>query len=341
MLFYISILIVLLLLSFYKCSYKIFVAIVLVLSFFLGFRGETVGADTQRYVEYYNYMEYGLGYMEIGWNILSVTIKHLGFSPYAFHFLIAVLTLSMIAFVLTRFHDKQINMLGLYFTYSLGFYLLMFNGMRQLFAGAIVLVGFYFLSVNRNRIFLLTVFFATLFHGSTIFALAAYLLRWFKLSQLGVAISLMVTLLIGLLASNEFFVYVAGKYAHDIDTYGYRDSLAYAIIVGGLSNIFFYYLYVVSGSKIQDSFWMKLYFLSILVMNATINIVIGPRIVYIFSISQVVAFSLLAKHISRQETKILLYLFGIITFFRFILPEAAKVEESLIPYYYTFQIYLK
>ena len=341
MLFYLSILIVLWALSFYKCSYEVFFIAVLTLAFFLGFRGENVGADTLRYIEYYNYMEYGLGYMEICWNLMSVTIKHLGFSAYAFHFIIACLTLSMISFVLTRFHDKQINWLGLFFLYSLGFYLLMFNGMRQLFAGSIVLIGFYNLAVNRNKSFFFFVLLATLFHGSSIFALSAYLLRWLKLNQTRILFSLIATLLIGLLASNEFFTAVAGKYAHDIDTYGYRDSLAYTIIVGGLSNLFFLYIYNASEPKLQESFWTKLYFLSILVLNLTINIVIGPRIVYVFSICQVVAFSLFARYTKRQDAKALLYLFGIITFFRFILPEATKTEESLIPYYYTFQIYLK
>lgn len=340
--FYLVLLLILFGLSFHRRRLLLFIVMLLTLAFFLGFRGKTVGADTARYVEYYNYMKNGIGHMEIGWNVLLLSIKSLGVSAYAFHFLIALFTLGLIGFVLTRFHDRQINMLGLFFTYSLGFYLLMFNGMRQLFAGAIVLFAFYFLSVERNKLFVLLVVVASFFHLSSIVALAAFFLRWIRLTSFVIIISLIVTMLIGLTASDGFFVSLAGKYAHDIESYGYRDSIAYTILVGGLSNLFFLYLVnqvVKEDIDFLDSIWMKLYFLSVVVMNLTINIVIGPRIVYVFSICQVVVFSLLTRRFTNPQARALLYLFGIVTFFRFIIPEISRTEESLIPYYFTFQLF--
>ena len=340
--FYLLLLLILFRLSLRRCSVRAFFVTLLAMAIILGFRGATVGADTQRYINYYSYMEPGWGHMEIGWNFMLLTIKSLGLSAYAFHFIVALVTLGLIGFVLTRFRDQRINMLGLFFTYSLGFYLLMFNGARQFFAGSIVFLAFYCLSLKRDKLFIILVLFATFFHTSTIIALSAYLLRWIKLSHPFVIIALIVSLLFGLSASDELFIPLAGKYANHIDTYGYRDSIAYTFFVGGLSNLFFLYLYNCIDnecSEFRDSFWMKLYFLSIVVMNLTINVVIGPRIVYIFSTSQIVVFSILVKIIKNQEAKVLLYLFGIITFFRFIIPEISRTEESLIPYYLTFQLF--
>ena len=340
MLFYTLVLVVLFFLTRLK-SKKLFYLAVFALAFFLGFRGDSVGADTQRYIDYYNYVEYGVGHMEQGWNQMTIFFKMSGLSAYSFHFFIASLCMLMVVYVLSRFNDNRIMRLGLFFFYSLGFYLLMFNGMRQMFAGSIILVAFYYLSVEHYKKFLFLVLIASLFHISSVIALFAFFLRWLKLSRMTICLSLIISMAFGLMVSNDFFVAVSGKYAHDIESFGYRDSLTYAIIVGGLSNIFFYYLFIQFEKEYINSMWMKLYFLSIVVMNLTIDIVIGPRIVYVFSICQFVIFALLTKDSQKPEVKMLLFLFGIVTFFRFMIPEMSRTEESLIPYYYNIQLLLK
>ena len=301
----------------------------------LGLRSSEIGADTARYIEYYNYVDQSTGHMEIGWNLLSRLCKYFGLSAYIFNLIVASLTLSIIGYVIRLQKSHKIIGFSLFLLYSLGFYFLMFNGMRQLFAGAIVFLAFYLLAENKNwKIIVLIILLASCFHASALITIPVVFLPKMSLKINWVLLVLVLSFAVGMVASDSFFTFFAGNYAHDVYTYGLRDSFAYALTVGAFTNVLFLLIFNFSSTNLKQNIWMKLFFISVVVMNLLINLVIGPRIVYYFSIAQIIAISLFVAE-SKPNTNInvaICYIYALLTFTRFMIGEYNSKEGSLIPY---------
>ena len=340
MFFYIITLLFLLFVSFKKISNRFLFLITIFLSFFLGFRNYDVGADTERYISYYNYVDKSIGHMELGWNYISIFFKSYGFSAYFFHFIIALFTLGLITFVISSQKSSKLNSMSLFFLYTLGYYLLMFNGMRQFLAGSIVFVGFHFLKEQKFLVTIFTIFLASLFHTSAVFTLPVLFVNKLKLSTRFIVITFIISFIFGLLASGSLLASIAGKYAHDVvEDYGFRTSYTYAFIVGGLTNLFYLYLYRICDGKLNNNIWIKISYLSVIIMNMTINLEMGPRLVYYYSIAFIIAIPLILENTKCQLLSFVCYLYGIITFARFIIPEIFRTYESLVPYSINVQIF--
>lgn len=313
---------------------------ILAMSVVLGFRSITVGMDTMPYIKYYQYdLDVWESHMEFGWNALCIFFKHMEISPYGYNFIVAVLTLIPYFIVAAGFKDRRLNGYILFLLYSLGFYLLMFNGMRQFLAMSLILLGYKFLEEKKIIWYLFFVLLATTIHTSSYIALALLLLYRINLNTNRLVIALAVTFIIGIFTKESFFLFFASKYSHDIYDFGFRNSLAYTFVVGLLTNVFTVYLYV-NNKTLQNNYWIKLNVVSVMVLNLLSNLVIGPRIVYIFSITSVIALSLYMRH-STKQVVYLTYLYAIVTFGRFIVPEIQSngVEGSLVPYSMTFQFF--
>lgn len=341
MAYFVITLIVLFILSFTGISKKWLFLLLAVLAFFLGFRGETVGDDTMRYINYYYGVDthYNVGYMEIGWNYLSEFFRSLRLSAYAFHFIVALITLMLWGYVTDKVTtNNRMRGYALFFLYTLGFYLYMFNGMRQFLAVSIVLLGFYLLSKRRIYIFVFLVGLATLFHYSAIFSLLIYPMLKMKLTKKSILWTLILTFVLGIVASESWFYLVVGKYSSELEHFGFRTSLLYAGSVGLLTNLFFYWLVVNNYKSISD-IWMKYFFFSVVVLNILSSVVYGPRIVYYFSFTQTIALAIYLVQVNRKLTIPFVYLYALITFGRYLLPELWKTEESLLPYYMTLKFF--
>lgn len=333
MFFYIITLLFLLLNSFKKISNRTLLLITIFLSFFLGFRNYNVGADTERYINYYNYVDKMTGHMELGWNYISIFFKSYGFSAYFFHFIIALITLGLITLVISFQKSTKLNSTSLFFLYTLGYYLLMFNGMRQFLAGSIVFVGFHFMKENKYLATIFTIFLASLFHTSAIFTFPVLFINKFKLRTRLIVITFIISFIFGLVTSGSLLASIAGKYAHDVvEDYGFRTSYTYAFIVGGLTNLFYFYLNKNCNNELRDNVWIKISYLSVIVMNMTINLEMGPRLVYYYSIAFIISIPLILENTKNRLLSFVCYLYGIITFARFIIPEMFRTYESLVPY---------
>ena len=342
MAFYIVAFIILFVLSFKGIEKKCFFALLLVLAFFLGFRGENVGDDTSRYISYYYNVEsrYGIGYMEIGWNIISEFFRVINLSAYFFHFIVALSTLLLWGIVCDKVAMKNNRVRGyaLFFLYSLGFYLYMFNGMRQFLAVSIVMLAFYMLSLTKTRKFVVLIILATFFHESSFLGLLIYPMMKIRLTPLRMILILIVTYIIGLVANESWFYLFAGKYASEIEDFGFRTSILYVTCVGLTTNLFFCWL-IYCDKQMLSNIWMKYFFFSIVVMNILSSVVYGPRIVYYFSITQTLSIAIYMARSIKKTIIPIVYLYSIVTFGRYFLPELWKIEGSLIPYYFTFKIF--
>ncbi len=337
---YLFLLVILLIVSKTGANNKILLSIFIVLAVVLGFRSDSVGMDTYPYIRYYAYVsDLTDGYMERGWNIMLFFFKMMGFSAYGFNFIVALLTLIPYYIVGISFKDKKISGYILFLLYSLGFYLLMFNGMRQFLAMSLILMGYKFLENKRIVLFIFFVLLATTIHTSSFLAFALLFIFKIRLNTKKTFIALSLTYVTGIFLGETFFLSVTGKYAHDIYDFGFRNSFMYTLVVGLLTNAFTIYIYE-KNTSLQNNFWVKCNVVSVIVLNLLSNLVIGPRIVYIFSITSVFALALYLRYSSKQ-VYLLTYLYSIVTFSRFILPEilAYGREGSLVPYSMTFLLF--
>lgn len=316
------------------------------LSFFLavilGFRGKDVGDDTARYISYFNSVDVkdGTGYMEIGWSWFSDFIKSIGFSAYFFNFLVACITLSCFVYVISKtISNNKFWGSALFVLYSCGFYLYMFNGMRQFLAISIVFLAFHLAINNKNIWAAVLILFASLFHTSAICGLFIFLVKHIKLTNTTIISALVASLLIGYLLIEKVVYYFAGGYARLVSEYGFRKSVAYVIIVCGLTNVFYVWLYNLHSSKRNDG-WMKVFFASVVLMNLLCNVTMGPRLVFFYSTAQIIVLSYyMITFQKNQIVRSVIYIYSFITFFRFLLPELYRTEEGLLPYYMTFSIF--
>lgn len=316
--------------------------IIIALSIVLGFRANQIGVDTNNYIDYYNSLSLDIfsGYMEKGWNFIAVTCKCLGLSAYGFNFVVAILSLFPFYYVASTNKDNHINGYIIYFLYSLGFYFLMFNGMRQFLAISILLLGYSCLAKGESRKFFVYVSLASLVHLSSLCAILMYFVGKIRLTSRRVAFVLLTTYILGLIANEFFFSAIAGKYIANVEEFGLRSGLLYALTVGLLTNLFFFWLYKCQPS-LANNLWIKYNLFSIMMMNIMSNLIIGPRIVYIFSITSIVALSLYASLKSVNNViKPVIYLYSFVVFLRFLVPELLTVglDGCLIPYEINLQI---
>lgn len=340
MVIYLVLFVMLFFFSIHGVGKRMMLLILLALSLILGFRDSQIGVDTINYVDYYNETsDIFEGYMEIGWNIIVVFCKILGLSAYGCNFVVALISLVPFYYLAKIYNDKYINGYVLFFLYSLSFYFLMFNGMRQHCAISVLLIGYYYLSEKRLMLFCICLILASSIHISSLLALAMLFIHKIKLSMTKVIWSLLLSFVIGIFLGEAFFLVVSGKYAHDVED-GLRSGLAFILIMGLLTNLFTIWLYK-QNTSLQNNCWVKMNVLSVVVFNLLSNLIIGPRVVYIFSISSVLAFSLYLRYTSNMLVRSVMYLYSIVMFAKFLIPELLiyGVDGSLVPYVMKLQIF--
>lgn len=329
--------------SFWGLGKKSSFLVVFLLSIILGFRSERIGIDTSTYIEYYDSLSLDIfsGYMEKGFNLVAVICKFFNLSAYGFNFVVALMTLFPYYYIITRFGNEKINGYGLFFLYSLGFYFLMFNGIRQFLAMSFILLGYDRLDRGKMAAFIMLVIIASFIHLSSLSAFLMIIITRMKLTLKKVFVLLLVSYVIGVLANENFLGSIAGRYASHVDNFGLRDNMLYSLTIGLLSNLFFFWLFR-CDSSLSDNNWIKFNVLSIVVLNLMSNLVMGPRLVYIFSITSIVAMSLyMNSNKLNKLVKSIAYLYATITFARFIIPEllSSGLDGSLVPYEIEFHIF--
>ena len=321
-------------------SKEALVIIFMLLSAVCGLREYYVGEDTERYMEYYGYVSLTEGYMEVLWNMASYRAKLLHLNAYGFNLVISFITMLLVTIVCYK--ETKYPVLCLFFYYAFGFYIMMFNGMRQFLAISIVLVSFAFLGKRKYILSSAFIIFASLFHASSLIAFAAFFERYYRFSKKTIVLFTLLALALGMLLPEGLFISVAGRYAHDItENYGFRDS-ASALLYAGIFNAFFFLILDKLSNEDLENFWVRMFCLSMLVFNVVSKLAMGPRIMYYFTIVEVVALALLIQNKKNKKLEIYCYLFALVNFIRFMLPEFMKwgIRGSMLPYGFNFNIFM-
>lgn len=297
------------------------IATLLLLILLFAFRGEHVGTDTLNYILHYQYAvndsTWFRSSIEPGWYYLNKLSSLLGMG-YRGAFLITItLILSAIFFAARRFGVRVL--LVLFFFIGLYYYFRSFNVTRQVLASSIVLLGLSYLYTDeRPHKFLFSVFIASTFHASAIFA--ALWLFYKKLPQsIGHRIPLIAAAFVFGLFGTNLLLYLGSftGYAKYFINYEFGTLMgngAKALIY----NSFFIVLLFIRN---KDDKFSQFFFVYILIFNVLLRVPFGDRLLYYFSFFQMIFYAKVIEEYLQTKRKrelilsLLVTLFTIYSFF--------------------------
>lgn len=270
--------------------------ILFLFSVLIGFRDISVGVDTRQYEEIYeNIGFYGYtGYPEPLFGYINLAFSKLGFNFTMFQWALSLIILGLIGTVVKR--NSSNYGYSMFVLYGCFFIFYTMNITRQMLAVAFLLYGYHDLIREKKIKFLICVLLATLCHAGAILALSVLFLRKINLNSFFVFLLIAGTLLCGIFIAKAFIPLIAARYGAYLEAgnvNGFRDGqrLALAVVLAGWWSLLFLILFSMSPWKARNSFWFKIYFLSILVNNLLLSTELGTRVTLYFSCAQVIVFS--------------------------------------------------
>ena len=267
---------------------------VLLLSLLAGFRSLDTGTDTLTYRDIFEWTQLGsAAYVEPGWRILNYTVGAAGGDYHFFLWLSSFLMLFITARVIVK--DSPNPMLSMFIYFSMYIYLNSFNLMRQALAMSFLLLAYSHLYRNRTKLFFLDILLATLIHFFSIVAVSVFWLRKIRLSPSRIVWLCLLSLTAGLFLINDNILsLILGKYAVylSMEGFGYRDDTTGAIMLTLILNLLLLFIVRTLPTDLRENLWFKIYFWSIIINNGSLRLVLGSRVLLLFSIAQVIFFVL-------------------------------------------------
>ena len=300
-------------------------------------RSKNVGIDTAGgYWSYYNQVMNGgtLPWMEYSWVILNKISIQLGLGYEGVIAISGILTIIPVALVIQKQCDNKCLGLAIYN----GLYLVLysFNLMRQSIAISWVLLAICFYIDKKKKIALFVFIFAVIIHNSALFAFPIIIFIKLNLKYSKVILLLFVSFITGIIINESVFYAISGQYANNLfndDGYtGFRESVFYPAVMALIFTVFFLYIIHFNSDKIKKDPWLLISLLGIIVMNLTVRLGQGTRIVLYFSQAQLVFIPRYLEKNSTKEIKstimILYFLYLAANYFRILLSQ----WNSLVPY---------
>lgn len=339
MIIFFFILVILWLFSRYIKNWTVVLAIFIFFAILIGFRSISVGADTQTFARIYEWLgRKGYhGYPEILYGYMNICAYKLGLGYSGFLFCNALMfsVCSTIAICLSS--PRRGYSIFAFFALYFVFYAM--NISRQMTAVSVVFVA-YALLYRRHRVwFILLVMVASLIHSSAFISLIALVCPYFNLNNKRViAILLLGSIGLGLLLSDGLITSVTDRVLGDYSRYlhdeagrnGFRDSsrvmLSVVLSIYWTSLFLFNYKYI--QQRLRNNLWMKLYFIAVILINLTMRMELGIRVVLYFSIAEPIIFACFLSH-NRLKFKAIANLtittYLVIFFSVFLLNNSARV----------------
>lgn len=165
--------------------------------------------------------------------------------------------------------------------------------MRQMLAVSWVLLAYTYLDRRLNFRFLVIVIMAATIHTSALIAISLLWIRHFSFSKRKILWALCGTFILSFFLNDAVFTFLAGPYAGYIENNSFsRENLimVYAQVV--LMNLLFYLIYYTANSEFRNIIYMKIFLVAILLMNLTMRLGLGSRIIIYFMIIQSIFYPL-------------------------------------------------
>ena len=327
-----------------KRNSKLFMLGIFVILLTTCFRNPYIGIDTMG--GYYDdYIEVVAGthltWMEPAWEVINRISIVLGFGYQGVIAIAGLLTILPMAYVLSKVSDNKCLSLALY--YGMYFILYSFNLMRQMIAVSFAFLAVYYYTQKKWKRMALALCVGFLFHKTILFILPLFV--YFRMNNMRYMTTVVVTgasLLLGILFPTAAFYVLTGRYSSNLagtDGYsGFRSDFLFPALMALLFSLFFLFIIYFGYGKIKDDPWYRMALLSVIVMNLTLKLGQGTRMVLYFSQAQAV---FLPRHLNssrnmtnRRIVKCVYFLYLFVNFFRILLDQ----WDTLTPYMFFWQL---
>lgn len=321
--------------------------IFLVVSFFqlfvlLAFRSFQVGVDTPNYLMYFNIVDYGghvtaieplnLFIMKIASFFRNGEVVYL--SIYAF--------LTLICYYRYIVKNSADVYMSVFIFSGLMFYYFSFNAMRQGLAIAICLVAISKLLDGKQLAFLVLVLMAAGIHFSALIVLPVWIIKKFDF-KFSVKITFFViganvcSMLFGARIVN-FFVRFFPQYSGYINsTFGEEGNILNPLMYIVILTIIVY-IWVHNKKEENDSFWLYMLCIGVVLYFLSMQVGIVNRIVYYYTTSVIVLLPNVLQRIAKVKNRVPLVagLYGTVFIYSFLLIQ--RSAHGIVPYTFFWQV---
>lgn len=259
---------------------------------FIGFRALSVGADTGNYINMFlsNGRNGYHGYPEPLYGMLCQCFYLLGFSFSGFQTALSLIMLSLAGYAIHK-HSPNI-LFSLFCLFGMYFICYAMNINRQAEACFLILFGYHFLIEKKYIPFISIVLVAMGLHAISIIVLIVIVAHKISLNYVNVFIGLIFSFFIGLYLNESLISGFLGPYAAHLKdgVHGIRNMarLGDAILLVSYWMIGFIFFLITAKDNLKDSIYMKIYFIAVVINNATVRLELGIRVVLLFSILQII-----------------------------------------------------
>ena len=299
------------------------------LALFSGLRSNTVGTDTNGYLN--SFINYNNGSLldfsnyesntEIGFKVLETLIRSFSSDPKLYLFLVSLFILFFQLRIIYKI--SVIPYVSVIILITWGIYLFSFNGLRQAIAASIFLMAIPSLMQGKFKKYCLIVLFGFLFHKTIIITLPLYFLFRMKYSYKFFALLLLSSFVIfyyskfitfsGELISDKYSIYSKIN-----ATGGYQLTILYILLTGFF--IFCRRLILLKFLKVYDIF-LKMFIIGTIVftlVTLTSSYVEITRIAFYFTCSILFIWPILIKSVNVKLKPMFSILFVFINLVYFI-----------------------
>jgi hypothetical protein len=227
-------------------TYSFFITILLII--LAGFRGVTVGRDTDQYSEIFDSIKnHSLSYclkessVEYGYTIFQYLVVNLGGNYQMFLLLTAILTLCPVGYIIYKYSKHPWISFLIFISFPV-FTTLAFSALRQGIAMGFILFAFHYSQKHQLYRYLICIIFAYFFHATALIFLPVYWISKIKLTNKVIFISI-VLMVIGYLLKEVLFAYLNSQ-----------ARIAYEVEDAGGNNMYLFFVAVVLFSFIYRKY---------------------------------------------------------------------------------------
>lgn len=307
---------------------ELFVFIFLFLTCISGVRGIDVGVDNRQYLQIFNAISAGSNYsIEPGWVFLNKLSSLLSNNYLYFLTIVSIFTLFPVFFVVNK--CSPYIYLSIFIFYALHLYCGGFNIMRQYLGVSIVLLAYYNLKNGKNKKAFLIWLLSCSFHYSCFLAIIVFFHKKIQMSFNKAFILILVGFMFGSIINAQIVDFISfSEYTHIAR---FRENTILAATLTILIDILMLFIIKTMNKELLNSFWGKIFVLSIFVFNSTYTLHFSARIYSLFAISQILVLPMYIKSntkLNKGITAGLIFIYVSTQFWRMYLANA----NSIIPY---------
>lgn len=326
--------------AFSKQKDKLYNICCIYLVIFAGLRTKEIGQDTSSgYWINFNYIKSGMdvNWLEKGWVYLNKLAIILNVDYQGVLFFACVLMLFPVFYIINKESDNKLLSLAIY--YGMYFVMFSFNLMRQSIAISFGMLFLYFWKNRRVKAAIISFAFALFFHKTVMLVLLIPLFAKIKLSLTRIYMMIIFSLGVGVVLSPELIIKLSGTYSSYFlmnDGYsGFRESIIIPFLFAVIVCVFFcfiFYYCIEKNGEIEKNIWLYTCIAGLVLMNITLQIGQGTRLVLYYSLSQILFVPQYIGKLKAVTTKYSLMLMFVIYLLLNFVRMLISDSQYLIPY---------